>query len=280
MPMEADGLSGFIFFKRTGKYKVEKKAHRWKKQFLVVNDKEKSLLLFKNKLEAATNVFLDDVPFNTIVNVILHPMTKKEGTRFDIKTKEDTLAFGTASRDEAVQWTTLIRSRTTNKGGAGASETRAADSTSAADAIAANSATLVSLAEDIDGALGSTDSPRPSSNVSTPRSSPPPGGDAAARDGDKQQPAASLRDQRLTQVADRMLDTVLLLCKAEALEPTHSPQLRKLGKDLILAGLKMAVNMESLADHRHETAKLNAPVTAAALGAKWRAKTQLHAQQK
>eukprot|EP00936_MAST-01D_sp_MAST-1D-sp1_P002957 g2957.t1 len=232
MPLESDNLSGFIFFKHTGKYKVEKKAHRWKKQFLVINDREKSLLLFKNKLEASTNVFLEDIPFNTIVNVILHPMTKKEGTRFDIKTKDDTLAFGTASRDEAEQWTSLIRSRTSETPDSGVATTRTIHSTSSAE-ILANSKALVALAEDIDGAL-STDSPRPSSNsnIGTPRSSPPPGGDAVAQSGGGQEPTVSLRDQRLTQVADRMLDTVLLLCKAEALEPTHSPQLRKLGKDL------------------------------------------------
>jgi len=47
-----------------------------------------------------------------------------------------------------------------------------------------------------------------------------------------------------------MLDSVMILCKAEALEPEQSPELRALGASLLLTGLKMAVHMEGLAEHR------------------------------
>ena len=409
-PTAPTDMEGFVYAKKVGKFKIEKKAHRWHKHYMVMVHEDEAVYLYESKAAAKGMVYLDDMPFSQLDSVVLHPMEKKEGTRFDVHTLGGSFAFGAPDRALAVAWTKAIKAciPKANRLGGGAvlaeqkakeEEARerererrraAARKKAMADEVTAkrvseerfqekdfcfecksafttlnrrhhcrrcghslcgaHSAFSVALPYlgDVRACEACSNKPvdeqeetalllRASSSSSSSSSSKSsvaggaPGGDAhsSAMGGldllSSLRPAANAadgvaigggehggahhrrdhtehnlgqvaagklqgegvthhtaQDRRLAQVlitsdftispsstysttnsllvslsllyllqvAQRMLDSVMILCKAEALEPEQSPELRALGASLLLTGLKMAVHMEGLAEHR------------------------------
>ena len=57
-------------------------------------------------------------------------------------------------------------------------------------------------------------------------------------------------DQRLTQIAWRLLDSLSAIIKAEQYEPDHADDLRNMGKDLLVRGMQMAIALEELHERK------------------------------
>jgi hypothetical protein len=108
-PSAPADMEGFVYAKKVGKFKIEKKAHRWHKHYMVMVHEDEAVYLYESKAAAKGMVYLDDMPFSQLDSVVLHPMEKKEGTRFDVHTLGGSFAFGAPDRALAVAWTKAIK---------------------------------------------------------------------------------------------------------------------------------------------------------------------------
>ena len=136
---------GFVYAKKLQQTSgvaaaLQKKAHRWHKHYMVLVHEDESLYMYESKAASKGKVFLEDIPFASLSSVVLHPVTKKEGTRFDVHTLNGSFAFGAPDRAKAEEWAANIKSvisKANRLGGGAVLAAKAAADESATKAAAA-----------------------------------------------------------------------------------------------------------------------------------------------
>jgi hypothetical protein len=89
--MQVPILEGKLQVKQGGVNKLIKKAHRWHERHFVLSPSDEVLYFYDDAEQARKLIFKDQLPFDRFSDVVLHPSSKQEGTRFDLLYKGATL---------------------------------------------------------------------------------------------------------------------------------------------------------------------------------------------
>ena len=167
--------------------------------------------------------------------MILHPEEKKNGTRFDILTPKATFSCGAESREIAKQWVKAIEQHI---------PVAAEDLEPAAEA-----ARVMAEAEQAEMDEDVSDNSEADQDEDVP--------DAAAEADMElvEKVEESESDKRLAQIAWRLLDSLSAIVRAEKYEPGNANDLREMGKDLLVRGMKMAIALEELQEAKEAKEK-------------------------